>query len=352
MERPPQKLLDQVRGVLRRKHYSIRTETTYIHWIRRYILFHGKRHPKDMGAAEIERFLTYLAVQGRVAASTQNQALCSLVFLYKHVLGRELNGEINAVRAKQPQKLPTVLSRAEVNRLMSHLSGIHWLMAGLLYGAGLRLMECVRLRVKDVDFDQHHIIVRSGKGNKDRVTILPDRLVSDLKNQLYYAKGLHKSDLRRGFGSVYLPYALARKYPNAATSWIWQYIFPSSKLSNDPRSQKMRRHHIDESCLQKAVKAAGKKANIHKPVSPHTLRHSFATHLLESGYDIRTVQELLGHNDVSTTMIYTHVLQRGAGAVRSPMDNSAPITAAPTFHIVQSDREERGPKCSQASKTA
>ena len=305
-----------------------------------------------MGSVEIERFLTYLAVKGNVAASTQNQALCSLVFLYKNVLGRELNGKISAVRAKQPKKLPTVLSRSEVDRLMEHLSSAYWLMVGLLYGAGLRLMECVRLRVKDVDFDQHHIIVRSGKGNKDRVTILPDRLVSDLKNQLHYAKGLHESDLRRGFGSVYLPYALARKFPHAATSWSWQYIFPSGKLSIDPRSQKTRRHHIDESCLQKAVKAAGKKANIHKPVSPHTLRHSFATHLLESGYDIRTVQELLGHNDVSTTMIYTHVLQRGAGAVKSPMDNSAPITVAPTFHIVQSDRKERGTKWAQARRNA
>ena len=236
MEDSPPRLLDQVRDAIRRKHYSIRTEATYCDWIRRYILFHGKKHPKDMGAAEIERFLTYLAVDGNVAASTQNQALCALVFLYKHVLNIEINQKIDAQRAKRPKRLPVVLSRAEVDQVMVHLKGIYWLMAGLLYGAGLRLMECVRLRVKDIDFDQHHIVVRSGKGNKNRVTILPERLIEELKTQLHYVKGLHENDLRRGFGSVYLPFALARKYRSAAKSWIWQYVFSSVRLSKDPRS--------------------------------------------------------------------------------------------------------------------
>ena len=347
MERHPQRLLDQVGDVIRRKHYSIRTEATYIDWIRRYILFHGKKHPRQMGAAEIERFLTHLAVQGRVAASTQNQALCALVFLYKHVLGTEINGKINAERAKRPKRLPVVLSRPEVDRLMDHLRGVYWLMAGLLYGAGLRLMECVRLRVKDVDFDQHHIVVRAGKGNKDRVTLLPEQLVPDLKIQIHYAKGLHENDLCRGCGSVYLPNALARKYPNAAKSLAWQYVFPSTKLSKDPKSNEIRRHHLDESCLQKAVKAARRKAGINKPVTPHTLRHSFATHLLEGGYDIRTVQELLGHNDVSTTMIYTHVLRRGPGGVRSPMDTVTRPDAVTPIRLVQPVSRERSNRWSQ-----
>ena len=297
-----------------------------------------------MGAAEIESFLTHLAVQRQVAASTQNQAMCGLVFLYKHVLSMEINGKIDAERAKRPKRLPVVLSRQQVDRIMAQLRGIYWLMAGLMYGAGLRLMECVRLRVKDVDFDQHHIVIRAGKGNKDRVTLLPERLVPELRNQLHYAKGLHENDLLRGFGAVYLPHALARKYPNAAKSWIWQYVFPSAKLSKDPRSQETRRHHVEERCLQKAVKAASRKANINKPATPHTLRHSFATHLLESGYDIRIVQELLGHNDVSTAMIYTHVLQRGPGAVRSPIDISGqPATVAPIrlLHPISTERSQR-----------
>jgi integron integrase len=351
MESPPQKLLDHVRDAIRRKHYSIRTEATYCDWIRRYILFHGKKHPKDMGAAEIERFLTHLAVHGNVAASTQNQALCALVFLYKHVFHMEINEKIDAQRAKRPRRLPVVLSKAEVDRLMDRLHGVHWLMAGLLYGAGLRLMECVRLRVKDVDFDQHHIVIRSGKGDKDRVTLLPERLTQELKNQIHYAKGLHENDLRRGYGSVYLPNALARKYPNAATSWVWQYVFPSGSLSRDPRSQETRRHHIGESGLQKAVKAAADKAEIHKPVTPHTLRHSFATHLLESGYDIRSIQELLGHNDVSTTMIYTHVLQRGPMAVRSPMDGAVPAAAVAPIRLIQPTHGERNNRWSRMTKT-
>ena len=352
MDAPPQRLLDQVRDAIRRRHYSIRTEATYCDWIRRYILYHGKKHPMDMGAAEIERFLTHLAVAGMVAASTQNQALCALVFLYKHVLKLEINEKINAQRAKRPKRLPVVLSRAEVDRLMANLQNIHWLMAGLLYGTGMRLMECVRLRVKDVDFDQHHIIVRSGKGDKDRVTLLPERLITELENQLHYVKGLHENDLRRGYGSVYLPNALARKYPNAATSWSWQYVFPSTLLSKDPRSEVTGRHHIDESGLQKAVKAAARNAEIHKPVTPHTLRHSFATHLLESGYDIRTVQELLGHNDVSTTMIYTHVLQWGPGAVRSPMDSAGRAAATTPIRLVQPIFAERSNRWSRIQKTA
>lgn len=337
---PPRKLLDQVKDVIRRRHYSIRTEAAYVDWIRRYILFNGKKHPQEMGAVEIERFLTHLAVHKKVSASTQNQALCALVFLYRHVLNIEINGKIDAERAKRPKRLPVVLSRVEIDRLMSHLDGVYWLMAGLLYGAGLRLMECVRLRVKDIDFHQHHIVVRAGKGNKDRVTILPDSLVPELKNQLHFAKGLHENDLRRGYGSVYLPYALARKYPNAATTWHWQYVFPAGKLSNDPRSDKIRRHHINGSSLQKAVRLASRKAELRKPVTPHTLRHSFATQLLESGYDIRTVQELLGHNDVSTTMIYTHVLKKGPAAVKSPMDAGGKEPAAP-IHLLYPTPNER-----------
>ncbi len=352
MERPPRKLLDQVRDAIRRKHYSIRTEAAYCDWIRRYILFHGKKHPADMGAAEIERFLTYLAVEGRVAASTQNQALCALVFLYKHVLNMEINGKINAERAKRPKRLPVVLSAGEVEGLMAHLHGVYRLMAGLLYGSGIRLMECLRLRVKDVDFNQHHLLVRAGKGDKDRVTLLPDCLIPDLENQLHYARGLHENDLRKGYGSVHLPGALARKYPKAATSWIWQYVFPSGSLSKDPGSGETRRHHIDETCLQKAVKAAAQKAGINKPVSPHTLRHSFATRLLENGYDIRTVQELLGHNDVSTTMIYTHVLQRGPGAVRSPMDSAVQIAPAAAIRLVAPVYPERNVKWPAMRKTA
>ncbi len=351
MDRPPQKLLDQVRDVTRRKHYSIRTESTYCDWIRRYILFHGKKHPKDMGAVEIERFLTHLAVHGKVAASTQNQALCAIVFLYKHVLNMEIKGKISAERAKRPQRLPVVLSRLEIDRLIHQMEGMYWLMAGLLYGSGMRLMECLRLRVKDVDFNQRYIVVRSGKGDKDRVTLLPERLIPELENQLHYAKGLHDNDLRRGYGAVYLPNALSRKYPKAAKSWIWQYIFPSTKLSRDPRSQKTRRHHIDQSCLQRAVKTAAQKAKIHKPVTPHTLRHSFATHLLESGYDIRTIQELLGHNDVTTTMIYTHVLQRGPGAVRSPMDSATQNPARPAIRLVQSISGERSKRWSRIGMT-
>lgn len=319
MEPPPKKLLDQVRDALHLKHYSIRTENSYVDWIRRYILFHGKRHPNEMGAPEVETFLTHLAVNENVAASTQNQALSALLFLYRGVLKKDL-GPIDALRAKKPKRLPTVLTKEEVRRVLDHLSGTHQLMAKLLYGSGLRLMECVRLRVKDLDFAQRAIIVRDGKGAEDRVTMLPDSLIAPLQAHLQRVKRLHEEDLAKGCGAVYLPHALERKYPNANREWAWQYVFPSDRLSVDPRSGVVRRHHVDESGLQKAVRQAAKLADIPKPVTPHTFRHSFATHLLENGYDIRTVQELLGHKDVRTTMIYTHVLNRGGLAVRSPLD--------------------------------
>ena len=316
----PKKLLDQVRDAIRVKHYSIRTEEAYVAWIRRYILFHDKQHPRAMGISEIEAFLTHLAVEQNVAASTQNQALAALLFLYREVLRKDLERPVDSVRAKRPQRLPTVLTPEEVFKVMGFLSGTHQLMAKLLYGSGLRLMECMRLRVKDVDFAQRQIIVRDGKGMKDRVTMLPEVLISSLQEHLRHVKLLHTSDLTTGYGSVYLPFALARKYPHANREWLWQWVFPSQRPSVDPRSGAVRRHHLDESGLQKAVRRAAQQAGISKRVSPHTFRHSFATHLLENGYDIRTVQELLGHKDVKTTMIYTHVLNRGGLAVRSPLD--------------------------------
>jgi integron integrase len=318
--KPPKKLLDQVRDALRLKHYSIHTEESYLAWIKRYILFHHKRHPQDMGGPEIEAFLTYLAVQENIAASTQNQALSAILFLYREVLRQELDFPIEAIRAKKPKRLPVVLTKEETVRVIRHLSGIHQLMVKLLYGSGLRLMECVRLRVKDVDFAQRQIIVRDGKGDKDRVTMLPESLIQPLQVHLQQVKTLHEDDLANGYGAVYLPFALERKYPNASREWGWQYVFSARSLSVDPRSGVTRRHHLDESSLQKAVKRAVQAAGIVKPASCHTFRHCFATHLLESGYDIRTVQELLGHKDVSTTMIYTHVLNRGGLAVRSPLD--------------------------------
>jgi integron integrase len=314
------RLLDQVRDKLRFKHYSYRTEQSYIAWIKRFIFFHDKRHPNTMGEKEIESFLTHLAVKRNVAASTQNQALCALLFLYKEVLGRELAWLESMQRAKRPSRLPVVLTVQEVHNLLNRLEGRSWLMASLLYGAGLRLMECVRLRVKDVEFSRHEIIVREGKGGKDRVTMLPASLVAPLQTYLNKVKALHNCDLAEGFGDVYLPFALAQKYPNAGREWGWQYVFPASKRSIDPYSGKERRHHIDEQTLQRAIKKTVQAAEIHKPASCHTLRHSFATHLLQAGYDIRTVQELLGHKDVSTTMIYTHVLNKGGKGVISPMD--------------------------------
>jgi integron integrase len=319
-QQPPKKLLDQVRDALRLKHYSYRTEQSYVDWIKRFVLFHKKRHPKDMGAAEVQAFLTHLAVERKVAASTQNQALSALLFLYREVLHVELPDLTNTVRAHKPKRLPTVLTRAEVGLLISCMTGIHQLMTKLLYGSGLRLTECLRLRVKDVDFAQRMIVVRDGKGEQDRVTVLPDSIVVPLKDHLKRVKQLHEKDVEAGHGTVDLPYALDRKYPNANREWGWQYVFPSERLSTDPRTGCTHRHHVDPSSVQKAVREAARLAKIVKPVGPHTFRHSFATHLLESGYDIRTVQELLGHKDVKTTMIYTHVLNRGGLAVRSPLD--------------------------------
>ena len=319
MEQKP-KLLDQVRQIIRLKHYSIRTERAYVDWIKRFILFHSKRHPNDMGASEVQAFLTYLAVEKNVAASTQQQALSALLFLYREVLHQTLPWMDDITRAKKPKRLPVVLTQEEVRVVLSHLEGHTWLMASLLYGAGLRLMECLRLRVKDVDFGYRQLIVRDGKGQQDRVTMLPQRAVEPLKQHLEKVKILHQQDLSEGFGEVYLPGALERKYPRANTAWEWQYVFPARQRAVDPRSGKTRRHHVDSKVLQRAVKKAVRQANLTKHASCHTFRHSFATHLLAAGYDIRTVQELLGHKDVSTTMIYTHVLQQGGQGVRSPMD--------------------------------
>jgi len=319
MQPVPRKLLDQARDAIRLKHYAYSTEQTYVQWIKRFILFHDKHHPEEMGRAEVEAFLTHLAVEENVAASTQNQAFSAILFLYRDVLHREPDFPIDALRAIKPKHLPTVLTR-EARQVIGHLSGIHQLMAKLLYSSGLRLMECLRLRVKDLDFAQRQIIVRDGKGQKDRVTMLPEALIVPLQEHLARVKRLHEEDLGKGYGSVFLPFALECKYPHADKEWIWEYVFPSDRLSADPRTLIVRRHHLDESGLQKAVRAAARLAGISKPVSPHTFRHCFATHLLENGYDIRTVQELLGHKDVKTTMIYTHVMNRGALAVRSPLD--------------------------------
>lgn len=316
----PPRLLDQVRDKIRLKHYSIRTEQAYTDWIKRFILFFDKRHPRDMGAREVEQFLTHLAVNGKVAASTQNQAKAALLFLYKEVLGIELPWLENVQQAKAPKRLPVVLNRDEIQAILSRLNGTQHLIASLLYGTGMRIMECLRLRVQDVDFKRREILIRDGKGFKDRVTMLPQALLPPLQMHLGKVKELHDLDLAQGHGAVYLPYALERKYPNAAREWIWQYVFPAGKLSTDPRSGAIRRHHIHEQSIQRAVKQAARDANLSKPASPHTFRHSFATHLLESGYDIRTVQELLGHADVSTTMIYTHVLNKGGKGVTSPLD--------------------------------
>jgi len=314
------KLLDQVRDEARLRHLSLRTEATYCGWIRRFILFHGKRHPRAMNAGEITAFLTHLAVNEGVAASTQNQALNALVFLYKKVLRIELDQIRDVVRAPQRRKLPVVLTREETDAVLAHLSHENRLLASLLYGSGLRLMEAVRLRVKDIDLARGEILVREGKGVKDRVTMLPRSIRPALEVQLEAVKRLHNQDLKADRGEVYLPHALEKKYPNAAKEFAWQFLFPASGLSIDPRSGKQRRHHVSELNLQRAIKKAVVKAGITKNATSHSLRHSFATHLLEDGYDIRTVQELLGHKDVRTTMIYTHVLNRGGRGVRSPLD--------------------------------
>ena len=317
----PGKLMDQVREVLRYHHYSIRTEEAYVRWILQYIHFNNKQHPKDIGKNEIERFLSYLASERNVAAATQNQAMNAILFLYKRVLDIPIEDQIEALRSKRPQRLPTVLSRAEIKRLMLEMRDINHLMAMLLYGSGLRLMECMRLRVMDVDFDNHLIVVRDGKGNKDRSTLLPEIMQKKLQQHLKITKELHQEDLANGYGEVYLPHALSTKLTSAAKSWQWQYVFPSGKLSKDPRSGMKRRHHIDETTLQKAVSNAAKKANIPKRASCHTLRHSFATHLLEDGVNIRVLQELLGHKDVKTTEIYTHVMNKDFSGIRSPIDD-------------------------------
>ncbi len=313
-------LLDRARHLIRLKHYSIRTEKSYLPWIERYMLFHNNRDPKDMGGAEIERFLSHLAVDLKVSASTQNQAFNALLFFYREVLKKELAESINAIRAKKPTRLPTVMTKDETMKVIAAVPPDQQLTIKLIYGSGLRLMECVRLRVKDIDFGNNHILVRDAKGMKDRITVLPDNLKGPLHEHLERVRLLHEDDISKGYGSVYLPYALERKYPNASREFAWQYVFPARAFSKDPRSDTVRRHHVNENVVQKAVKEAARLAGTAKRVSVHTFRHSFATHLLEANYDIRTVQELLGHNDVSTTMIYTHVLNKPGIAVKSPLD--------------------------------
>jgi integron integrase len=320
----PPRLLDRVRAALRARHFSRRTEEAYVAWIRRYIFFHGKRHPAEMGAPELTGFLTSLAVDGHVAASTQNQALSALLFLYREVLEVDLPWLDGIVRARRPERLPIVLTRDEVRAVLQRLDGAPGLMACLLYGAGLRVLECCRLRVQDVDFGASQIVVRGGKGDKDRVTMLPAVIKTDLAAHLQAVRAQHEEDLAAGAGWVELPTALARKYPHAGREWTWQWVFPATRSYRDRVTGQRRRHHLHESVLQRAVKRAVRQTGMAKRASPHTLRHSFATHLLESGHDIRTVQELLGHRDVSTTMIYTHVLNRGPAAVRSPADRMFP----------------------------
>jgi integron integrase len=314
------KLLDQVRSTMRIRHYSYQTEQTYIKWIRRYIFFHNVRHPAEMGAAEVEAFLSHLAVEGDVSASTQNQALSAVLFLYKEVLKTDLPWLGAFTPAKKSGHIPVVLTKDEVKLIINQLSGTNWIIANLLYGSGLRLNEALRLRVKDLDFGFRQIVVRDGKGAKDRFTVLPTKLIEPLQKQLTAAEKIYRQDLRHGLGKVYMPFALSRKYPNAEIEWAWQYVFPSKSLSADPRSGAKRRHHVSASSLQKVFKDALRKSRIPKTASPHTLRHSFATHLLQDGYDIRTIQDLLGHKELTTTMIYTHVLNQHRLGVKSPAD--------------------------------
>jgi len=319
---PGPRLVDQVRAAVRIRHYSIRTEEAYVHWVVRYIRFNGMRHPREMGAREVTAFLSHLAVERDIAAATQQQALSALLFLYRQVLELDLPWLTDLVRPKKPARLPTVLNRDEVKRLLDVMPAGQALMARLLYGTGMRLMECLRLRVKDVDFDRGEILIREGKGAKDRVTMLPRTLEGPLREQIARARVLFEHDRENGLPGVYLPHALERKYPQAGAAWPWFWVFPAAGLSVDPRSGIERRHHAHEKALQRAMKEAARRAGLSKPVSVHTLRHSFATHLLDAGYDIRTVQELLGHADVSTTMIYTHVLNRGGRGVASPLDRA------------------------------
>jgi integron integrase len=321
MDTQPKKLLDRVREKIRLKIYSQKTEQAYVYWINQYIIFHNKKHPQEMGPAEIEAFLTHLAVDRNVAASTQNQALSAILFLYREVLNQSVAIDFQYIGAKRPKRLPVVLTKAEVQNVLVRLSGEPKLIAQLLYGSGLRLNEAVRLRVKDLDFEVRQITVRDGKGAQDRISMLPESLLEPLHTHLIVVEDLHQQDLREGFGRVALPFALSRKYPNADREWIWQYVFPSKIRSKGKTDDIVRRYHISPATVQKAVRKAARAAKINKHVTPHTFRHSFATHLLEAGYDIRTVQELLGHKNVKTTMIYTHVLNRGPKAVRSPLDS-------------------------------
>jgi integron integrase len=318
---PGKKLLDQYRDVLRVKQYSQRTEKTYTLWVRSYIFFHNKRHPKDMGIPEIRAFITHLVSEKKVSASTQNQAMSSILFLYRHVLHIPLDEtSLAELRPQKTKSIPVVLSKDEVKSVITNMTGVYKIVAQLMYGGGLRVMEAMRLRVKDIDFANRQIIIRDGKGNNDRSTILPDSVAEPLQIYLQQVKIIHEKDLAKGYGSVYMPFALERKYPNASKEWIWQYAFPATTLFKETETGITRRHHLHETAVQKAVKEAARLAKIDKHVTPHTFRHSFATHLLQNGYDIRTIQELLGHKDVKTTMIYTHVLQRGGLAVKSPLD--------------------------------
>jgi len=314
------KLLDQVRSAIRTKHYSYRTEKSYIHWIRRFILHHNKRHPNEMGEEENTQFINQLATREKASASTQNLALCAIIFLYKNIIKQEI-GDLQILWAKKPKRLPVVFTRSEVKRVLDQFRGTNWLMANLLYGAGLRLTECLQLRVGDIDFEYKQITVRNAKGEKDRVTMLPEKIIEPLKKHLKNVKLLHEKDVKNGYDSVYLPYALERKYPNAGRELCWKFIFPATKISTDPKTGIHRRHHIYENVLQKAVKVAIRKAGITKHASCHTFRHSFATHLLERGQDIRTIQEWLGHKNIETTQIYTHVLNKGVLGVKSPADD-------------------------------
>jgi integron integrase len=356
------RLLDRVRIAIRSRHYSLRTEESYVGWIRRFILFHGKRHPQEMGEKEINAYLSDLAVRGRVSASTQTQALSALLFLYRHVLGKPLPALDNIVRAKRPGRLPTVMTQAEVRSVLARMYGTPKLVATLLYGTGMRLLECLRLRVKDVEFGRNQIVVRDTKGGKDRLVPLPLVVRSVLPAWLSRVKRIHQRDLEAGFGSVSLPDAIARKYPGSDRDWGWQYLFPSDHRSLDPRSQLQRRHHLHETAVQRAVRQAVLDVGISRGVNCHTFRHSFATHLLEEGYDIRTIQELLGHKDLKTTMVYTHVLNRGGRGVRSPADalwtravtprpvfrqpptqSNSPLLIAPPAHELHGAQDDEGP---------
>ena len=317
---PKPRLLDRLRHEIRLRHYSIRTEEAYVGWVRRFIIFSGKRHPRDLGAAEVAAFLTHLAVDRRVSPATQGQAKSAILFLYKSVLEWQLPWLDEIVAARNPRRLPVVLTPREVREMLAQMSGTSALLVSLLYGTGMRLLEGLRLRVKDVEFERREITVRDGKGGKDRITVLPENLIAGLQQQIARTRALHQRDLAEGFGSVWLPAALDVKYPGLPKAWGWQWVFPSAVRSADPRTGRTHRHHLSDASIQKAVGLAARRAGIDKPCSPHIMRHSFATHMLQSGYDIRTVQELLGHSDVSTTMIYTHVLNRGGRGVRSPFD--------------------------------